>query len=346
MRADYGAWNSLNMSDAELRALADAAEAGNAVGDLSAGWSSGSGGGTRGLFVASSTERADYIGQSLARLLPARALLKRQRLALHLRANNDLYRDVQRGRFAFAHFPLETSLEETIAALMQFDPTILIAPPHRLIAYAKVGLRLPSLRHLFCGSEPISQAETEFLTEAFGVRPGAIYQATEGFLGAECPKGRLHLNEHAIEFELKSIPATDGFRPVITDLRRTSQPIVRLRGDDYLELDPKPCPCGYGGRVVRAPQGRVRDIWHLGKRVVTPPQVVGAVETILGGARDWQAEASSDTVTLRVAADCSEAMANDATMALGDLTGLPVELTRDFPSRLALKRRKVVWNDG
>ena len=346
LRADYGAWNSLGLSDAELRRLADKAEAGSETGDLSAGWSTGSGGGARGLFLANSKERADYIGQSLARLLPTGTLLSRQRFALHLRASNALYSDVQRGRFAFAHFPLEGSCDETMAALARFDPTILVAPPHRLLAFARTGLELPSLRHLFCGSEPVSAAETDYLEQAFGIRPRAIYQATEGFLGAECPEGRLHLNEHAIEFEFEPVPGTTGFRPIITDLRRTSQPIVRLRGDDYIELTGEICPCGYGGRVINPPQGRMGDIWRFAERTLAPPQVVAAIEDKLGAQHAWKAQADARGVVLRIAADCPEASAREAAKALEKLAGQRVTLEQDLGPWRGPKRRKVVWRDG
>ena len=223
MRSDYGAWNSLGLDHDALCALADAAEAGEAApGELSAGWSTGSGGGPRGLFLTDRAERADYIGQSLARLLPARALLGRQRIALHLRAGNPLYSDAGRGRWSFRYFPLAASPAETMSVLAARAPTILIAPPHRLIAFAEAGLRLTSLRHLFCGSEPISAAERSFVVERMGLLPRAIYQATEGFLGAECSEGRLHLNDHSLSIELEPVPGTIGFRPIISDLRRKS----------------------------------------------------------------------------------------------------------------------------
>ena len=346
LRANYGAWNSLGKTDSELRALADAAETGADISDLSAGWSTGTGGGKRGLFLTNAAERDDYLGQSLARLLPTGALLKNQRLALHLRASNALYSDVKNGRFAFAHFPLESASAETASAFAAFQPTILIAPPHRLLDFAKAGLRLPSLRHLFCGSEPISPAESAYLTEAFGLRPRAIYQATEGFLGAECSEGRLHLNDHAMEFELEPVDGTDGFRPVITDLRRTSQPVVRQRGDDFVELDKRPCPCGYAGRVIHAPQGRVGDIWRFADRIVTPPQVVSAVEGVLGGARRWQAIGTRDEVRLRLAPDVSEGLAKDAVDTLSVLAGTPTKLAQDLSYWPGPKRRKVMWSDG
>ncbi|MFM6828808.1 MAG: hypothetical protein ACKOVA_00490, partial [Novosphingobium sp.] len=51
LRGDYGAWNSLGLGDADLRKLADASESGEGGEDLTAGWSTGSSGGARGLFV-------------------------------------------------------------------------------------------------------------------------------------------------------------------------------------------------------------------------------------------------------------------------------------------------------
>ena len=347
LRADYGAWNSLGKSDAELRRLADAAEAGApATGDLSAGWSTGTSGHNRGLFLADHAERADYVGQSLARLLPARALLKKQRLALHLRATNSLYSDVKGGRFAFKHFPLEHGIEDVTEQLQTFAPTILIAPPHRLLSLAKTGLRLPDLRHLFYGSEPISERENDVLEQAFSIRPRSIYQATEGFLAAECEYGRLHLNEHAIEFELEPVLGTEGFRPIITDLRRKSQPIVRLRGDDLIELDERLCPCGFGGRTILPPQGRVSELWPIGGHVFTPRQIVDTVEAELGGDMAWQAVADPRAVDLRIAPDAEPLVAERAVEALHKLIGLAVTVRHDLNDWTSSKRRKVVWADG
>ncbi|MEO0642568.1 MAG: hypothetical protein AAFY47_04015 [Pseudomonadota bacterium] len=349
LRADYGAWNSCGKSDAELRCLADGAEAGVSLeGELSAGWSTGSGGGQRGLYLANVAERADYIGQSLARLLPARALLKRQRLALHLRASNALYSDVSTKRFAFTHIPLEDSQTETIRKLEDFAPTILIAPPHRLLALARSGLSLPSMNYLFCGSEPISECEREPIDNGLGLRPRSIYQATEGFIAAECQYGRLHLNEHSMEMELEPVLGTNGYRPIFTDLRRKSQPIVRLRGDDFIELaaDQSPCRCGYGGRVIEPPQGRVTDLWRFDECVVTPSQVVEAVEAQHPHSGEWQAVARASEVILRIASDFGEARACGTASRLQRLTQRPTRIVPDLTAWAGPKRRKVVWADG
>lgn len=347
MRSDYGAWNSLGLDHDALSVLADAEEAGEAApGELSAGWSTGSGGGPRGLFLTDRAERADYIGQSLARLLPARALLRRQRIALNLRAGNALYSDAGRGRWSFGYFSLAASPVETMSALAAWVPNILIAPPHRLIAFAEAGLRLTSLRHLFCGSEPISAAERSFIGERIGLFPRSIYQATEGFLGAECSEGHLHLNDHALTIELEPVPCTIGFRPIITDLRRKSQPIVRLRGDDYIELDERQCLCGYAGRTIRSVEGRVQDLWYVQAHCITPPQVVAAVEGVLGGGRRWQALGYPGGARLRVAPDCPPSIAENAGQALSKVAEMSVAVNYDLPVWSEAKRRKVVWSDG
>ncbi len=345
MRADYGRWNSLGLSDAALRMLADAAERGEASGAVSAGWSTGSGGGTRGLFVASEAERADYIGQSLARLLPPAALLHRQRIALHLRAGSDLYSDVQRGRIVFEHVPLERSAEEAQHAIEDFAPTVLIAPAHRLLAFVKAGARFPKLRHLFHGSEPMSGIERGSVADHFGMDPRGIWQATEGFLAADCSHGRLHLNDHVMEIELEPIPGTKAFRPIITDLRRCSQPVVRLRGDDLVELDSQgPCPCGFAGRTILPIQGRIGDLWHFGDRTVLPRKVAYAVETALGAGPRWRAQAQADHAILQVAPECQPDLAEKARAKLQTLAQVPVTLAFDLPPWPGPKRRKVAWH--
>ncbi|MFM5908081.1 MAG: hypothetical protein ACKOPO_10945 [Novosphingobium sp.] len=348
MRLDYAAWNSLGLSDQALRDMADTAEAGKQAvpGAVSAGWSTGSSGGARGLFVASPAERAEYVGQSLARLLPARALLRRQRVALHLRAGNALYSDAGRGSITFRHVPLSAPLDEAIAALEAFAPTILIAPPHRLLAFAEEGIRLPTLKHLFCGSEPISAAERAFIEDRLGRPPREIYQATEGFLGSECAEGRLHLNDHVLALELEPVPGTPGFRPIITDLLRTSQPVVRVRSDDYLELDPRPCKCGFSGRVIHPVAGRVTDLWPGKNSTATPLEIVAAVEGVLGTRARWQAVGEHDRATLRIAPDCPSGLAQRAAAALEGVAGRTVATSHDLPEWSGPKRKKVVWHHG
>lgn len=314
LRADYGRWNSLGCSHAQVHAAALDAENGG-TGEVRpgvvAGYSTGSGG-VRGVFLAGAAERADYIGQILARVLPIGALLAPMRVALMLRANSALYSDSAGARRAFLHLPLDLAPDEAAAKLAAFSPTILIAPASRLVWMAGEALAgrlaLPALTRLFYGAEPMGEAERAWVGQAMGVRPDPIYQATEGFLAAACARGALHLNEHSLEIELEPVEGTQGFRLVVTDLRRVSQPIVRVRTDDYLELDPAGCGCGYAGRVIRPVMGRVGDLWRFPERVVTPNQLSETMDELLAPPGQWQAVGTPDRIELRLAppADLAE----------------------------------------
>lgn len=306
LRADYGRWNSLGCSHAQIHAAARDAEnggTGKVAPGVVAGYSTGSSG-VRGVFLAGAAERADYIGQILARALPFAALLAPMRVALILRANSALYSDSAGSRRAFLHLPLDMKAGEAAARLGAFSPTVLIAPASRLISMASEvlagRLALPALTGLFYGAEPMGEAERAWVGQALGIRPDPIYQATEGFLAAACANGALHLNEHSLEIELEQVEGTQGFRPVVTDLRRFSQPIVRLRTDDYLELDPSDCDCGYAGRVIRPVMGRVGDLWRYPGRVVTPNQLSEAMDDLLAPPAQWQAIGGPDQVELRL----------------------------------------------
>jgi len=194
----------------------------------------------------------------------------------------------------------------------------------------------------------MSDAECAFVAERLGLAPRPIWQATEGFLGAACHIGRLHLNDHALEIELEPVTGTrGGFRPVITDLHRRSQPVVRLRGDDLIEPDPRgACPCGYAGRTILPVAARVGDLWRLAGPAPMPRAIIACVEAEIGGAIRWQAVANPLAVSLRLAPDCPPPLAARAVQALAALVPVPVNFTRDLPAWPGPKRRKLVWTDG
>jgi putative adenylate-forming enzyme len=346
LRLDYGRRNSLGLSHERLIRAAEAGAGEGSIPGLAVGYSTGSSG-VRGLFLASAAERADYIGQSLGRLLPLAALLQPMRIALVLRSNSALYADVGGGRRRFAFFSLDMGDAELAAALRDFAPTVLIAPPHRLLALASLlrsGISLPRPQHLFFGAEPMSEAERDWVVAAFGRRPAPIYQATEGFIGAACRYGRLHLNDHNLVVELEAVPGTSGFRPILTDLRRRSQPIVRVRTDDYLELEPQPCPCGFAGRLIRPVMGRVGDIWRYGDRIIPPPALTDCLDAALGVPAGWQAIGSPHAVGLHVDSAVPAEVARLAASRLQERFALPVPVILSLdPPATRPKRRRVLW---
>jgi phenylacetate-CoA ligase len=51
--------------------------------------------------------------------------------------------------------------------------------------------------------------------------------------------------------------------PIVTDLWRRTQPIIRYRLNDVLRLDPDRCACGSDWQVIAAIEGRCDDIAYF-----------------------------------------------------------------------------------
>lgn len=133
-----------------------------------------------------------------------------------------------------------------------------------LLAKAKQAGQLQS------GPEQIiSVAEVLEETDAAAIRQAfqrdllhQVYQCTEGFLGATCAHGTLHLNEDLVKVEKEWID-NRRFVPVITDFCRTAQPIVRYRMGDILVERAQPCPCGSPFLALEKIEGREDDVFYL-----------------------------------------------------------------------------------
>lgn len=349
LRADFDAWNTLGLTRPATEAAALAAETGGA-GEVRpgivAGFSTGSSG-RRGLFVTSAAERGGWIGHILARLLPVGALLRTTRIALCLRADNRLYGDIgAAGPFRFLFVGLDVPAPERFERLRAFAPDILIAPPQVLADLARRTDQPWPLRRLFYGAEPMGEAERGWIGAALGVRPDPIYQATEGFLGAACRFGTLHLNEDVLIIERETVPGTRRFLPIVTDLRRTTQPMIRVRLPDLLEPLAAPCPCGSPLTAVHPVEGRLEDLWRWPGAVICPREVESAVSAALGPAQDWRAVASPGGVTVEAEPDRVEAARADVAALLAT-HGVKVPVTGGGrPKQPGVKRRRVRWTDG
>jgi putative adenylate-forming enzyme len=236
-----------------------------AFGEFSVGLSSGTSG-RRSLFVTSRRERQLYAGGVLAKGLPG-SMFRRHRIALLLRANNRLYTAARTGRISFAFFDLLAPFETLLGDLQTYQPDVLIGPPQilRLVAEAQRSRRVTlTPEKILAGAEVLEASDAEALRKAFGVRVDEIYQATEGFLGISCDHGTLHLNEDALLIERQWIDQSARcFMPIITDLVRSTQPIVRYRLDDVLVERAQPCPCGSILTGIERILGRADDILFL-----------------------------------------------------------------------------------
>lgn len=349
LREGFDVWNTLGLTRPAAEAAALVGETGGS-GEVRpgivAGLSSGSTG-RPGLFVTSAAERSRWVGHILARLLPADALIRPTRISLCLRADNRLYGEVAAaGRFRFQFVGLNIPASERFERLRTFAPDVLIAPAQVLADLSRRTDGPWRLRRLFYGGEPMGEVERDWIAGALGIRPDPIYQATEGFLGAACRLGTLHLNEDVLIIQREAVPGTNRFLPIITDLLRTTQPMIRVRLPDLLEPLEAPCPCGSPLTAVQPIEGRLEDLWRWPSTVICPREVETAVSAALGPECDWRAVASLHGVTVEADPDRIET-ARAAVKALLSAEGLNLPVTGGGPPRReGVKRRRVRWSDG
>ncbi|WP_437879826.1 F390 synthetase-related protein [Pseudomonas sp. LRF_L74] len=239
------------------------------LGDLAVGLSSGTSG-QRGVFLVSAAERRRWAGILLARTLPdhllPRLLLPWRaplRIAFFLRANSKLYTTLNSRRIDFVFHDLIDGLSPALPRLQQQQPDVLVAPATVLRGLAQAvldGQLTIRPAHIISVAEVLEDGDAAAVERAFGQRPAQIYQASEGFLGATCPAGTLHLNERHLYIEPEWLDAEQTrFSPVVTDFSRTTQTIVRYRLNDVLRVA-GPCVCGNPERAIAAVEGRADDV--------------------------------------------------------------------------------------
>jgi putative adenylate-forming enzyme len=232
------------------------------IGDVTVGLSSGTSG-NRGLFLTRPAEQMAWAGTLLAKVLPG-SLSAGHRAALFLRANSNLYRSVRNRWLSFEFFDLLEPLPQLSRRLENFHPTLLVGPPSllRLLAGARRDGRLRiQPERVVSVAEVLEPQDARFLATQFASPIHQIYQATEGFLGATCSHGVVHLNEDIVVVQKEWLDSTRRkFVPIITDFRRTTQPILRYRLNDILTERAGRCPCGSPFQALDAIEGRSDDL--------------------------------------------------------------------------------------
>jgi len=270
MMSNFERWNTAGVRLEEAMVVAEEAERtrdfSRTLRGLTVGLSSGTTG-SRGIFLASPAERRLWAGMLLARVLQG-TLLQEHRAALFLRADSPLYQTVGSRRFHFSFFDLYTPLENHLARLRELRPTVLAAPPSvlRRIAESTEATSLLSPPGILLSvADVLDERDRDRIEAGFGCVPGQIYQATEGFLAATCPQGRLHWNEDVVVVQKEWLDVErTRYTPVLTDFRRLTQPIVRYRLDDVILRDnAPPCLCGSSFETLGGIEGRCDDVLRL-----------------------------------------------------------------------------------
>jgi phenylacetate-CoA ligase len=189
-------------------------------------------------------------------------------VAFFLRSNSNLYERAGGALIRFRYFDLMLPLAEAVAALNAYQPQIVIGPPSLLGMLAaereRATLHITPER-LIAVAEVLEPQDRERIAAIFGAPVHQVYQCTEGLIALSCAAGSLHVQEDIVALQYEPL---DGSRvtPIVTDLWRTSQPIIRYRLNDVLQLDPQPCRCGSPWQVIGAIEGRSDDVCYFAAR--------------------------------------------------------------------------------
>ncbi len=228
------------------------------IGNIAVGLSSGTSN-QRGVFLVSSQERSMWAGILLAKVLPS-GLRTRERIAFFLRANSKLYMTLTKSKkIQFTFFDLLDDFDSQIEQLNRLQPTILSAPASVLIALAKQKSKLSiSPKKIFSVAEVMDESDELIIKNTFDCIVSQVYQCTEGFLAvSDKQTNKLTMNEENIIIEKEWLDE-HRFVPIITDLIRTTQPIIRYRLDDVLIEDKS----SEVFTQLKAIEGRVGDICY------------------------------------------------------------------------------------
>lgn len=270
MMANFDAYTTRGVSLAEVMPLALEGELEGGGPPtwrrLTIGLSSGTSG-HRGIFVADERERMTWAGTILARMLPAWPP-RGYRVALLLRANNRLYDSVRSRWIDLRFWNIMTPIDELSTGLGEFAPHVLIGPPSLLVRIAERTSALRP-RQVFSVAEVLDPEDEAIIERGFGQRVGQVYQSTEGLLAVSCPAGSLHIQEDLVAVQLEPVhencAGQDEARltPIVTDLWRRVQPILRYRLNDLVTLQSGSCACGSAFRRLRRIEGRCDDVCRL-----------------------------------------------------------------------------------
>lgn len=275
---NFNAINTCNITIEKAMPFAISAETNRSfnseINGITVGLSTGTSG-KRGLFLVSENERAQWVSLVMSRVIQPK-LFQKQKIAFFLRANSNLYTSVSSGMFEFKYFDIFKPIHQLLEELNAFAPNIVAGQPSVLsdIANAQQNGDISITPHqLLSFAEVLHSSDKEFIEMQLKAPITEVYQCTEGFLGASCKNGTMHLNEDFIYFEKEWIDE-DKFYPIITDFSRSSQPVVRYKLNDILQVKQTPCTCGSPLLALEKIIGRDDDVLIINNQKIYPDLLV------------------------------------------------------------------------
>ncbi|MBQ9607907.1 MAG: hypothetical protein IJV15_00510 [Lachnospiraceae bacterium] len=266
---------------------------------------------SRGIFLVEDEEKDKWAGYVLARFLP-KGILSKCSIAFFMRANSNLYENVGKGRIRFDFFDIYKDMEENFRRLNDLNADIIVAQPSVLLMIAaavKEGRLRILPEKVISIAEVLERRDEEYLKKVLGLDViHQVYQCTEGCLATTCSCGRLHLNEDIVYIEKEYID-DERFVPIITDLERTSQPIIRYRLNDILVEDKKRCECGLIFTPLIEIEGREDDVFIFaeknGNEIPIFPDFIRRCILFAGDITDYRIVQEKDS-SITVYADIDE----------------------------------------
>ncbi len=264
--------------------------------------------GKRGLFLVSEDERALWVALVMTRVIKPK-IFQKQKVAFFLRANSNLYTSVSSGLFDFKYFDIFKPLTELLTELNIYQPHILASQPSLLmdIALAQKNkqiniapIQIISFAEVLNENDKTTIRKT--FSATFNVAITEVYQCTEGFLGVSCPYGTMHLNEDFVHFDKEWIDE-DKFYPIITDFSRSSQPVVKYKLNDILQIKAEQCACGSKLLAIEKIIGREDDVLLLQNIKIYPDLIARKIALHTDDFQKYTLEQTNQN-TLNIGIDC------------------------------------------
>lgn len=161
-------------------------------------------------------------------------------------------------------------VEAMVERLHRVEPNVISAPPSMLRILAKEARegRLSVRPKLLVSYAEILYPEVKReLEEVFGCPVHQIYQCSEGAIAISCKEGSLHINEDLMAVQTLDAdgeptpPGVPCHKMIVTDLHKTSQPVIRFELNDIITISENRCGCGSAFRVIEEVQGRADDLF-------------------------------------------------------------------------------------
>jgi putative adenylate-forming enzyme len=220
--------------------------------------------GNKGLFLAGEKERAKWVAAVIHRVIGIS--IRPKKIAFFLRANSKLYESANSRLLKFNFFDLMNDHDSNFNRLVGLNADILVAQPSALLKIASSfteSRKIPTFEKVISVAEVLNDTDRAYLEKAFKLTLSEVYQCTEGFLACSCKYGKLHFNEDYLIIEKEYIDKENTrYLPVITDLYRQTQPIIRYKLDDIL-VEGGTCACGNRFEVIDRIEGRADDVIRL-----------------------------------------------------------------------------------